>query len=169
MNPLNTESILEEYRRARASLLAEYPELAFDSEALSDSLDGITDAPDLIAKIIREHLETVAQADGLGGLINTYNIRRDRMQDKADALKAVALRLMQAIGERSIKRPEFTLSISASPPSVKVTDPDALPALFKSFKVEPDKQAIAAAIKGGSTVPGAVLSNGGERLSIRVK
>ena len=163
-----TEPIIEEYRRAKAALLAEYPELAFDSEALSDTLDGSTDAQDLIAKLVRQSLETQAAADGLGGLISDYGLRHDRMEAKAAALKNAAFKIMQAIGERSIKRPEFTLTVHPSRPAVIVTDPDALPTEFIRVKAEPDKKAIAEALKAGP-VPGATLSNGGDCLTVRVK
>lgn len=169
MNPQNHASLVEEYRRAKAALLAEYPELAFDNDTLTDTLEGLSDATEIVARIVRQHLETEAQAEGLGGLIKTYSDRKGRMEDRAAALKAMAFKLMQAMGERTIKRPEFTLSIAAAKPSVIITDEGALPAIFKRFKVEPDKVAIFTAIKDGGHVPGAALSNGAERLTVRVK
>lgn len=160
---------IEEYRRTRESLLAEYPELAHDAEALQDTLDGVTDAQDLIAKLVRQSLETDALATGLSILVQDYSTRVDRMAAKAAALKNAAFKIMQAIGERSIKRPEFTLTVSPTKPAVQIIDAEAIPEPFIRVKREPNKAAIAAALQAGHNVAGASLSNGGEHLTVRVK
>jgi hypothetical protein len=63
---------------------------------------------------------------------------------------------------------EATLSISAVPPAVQILDAALIPSRFVRATYAPQKSDIKDALKAGETVPGACLSNGGERLSVRL-
>ena len=161
--------IAAEYRRHREALLADYPELADDDQALSDTLDGETDAIDVIARFIREGREDEAMAAALDAMMKDMGERKARIRSRADRRRGIALSLMQAIGERKVERPDFTASIRAVPPKVEITDEAALPDALCKVTRAPDKVAIKQAIEHGDQVPGAVLGNGGESLTVRTK
>ena len=158
-----------EWNRARESLLAEFPELADDAEALADTLDGEVQALGVVARLIRDAREDDAMADALTPMQRDMAERKSRLSSRADKRRDIALKLMNAIGERKIVRPDFTASVRAVPPKVIVMDDAALPDDVCKFERKPDRGAIKEALERGEAVAGAVLGNGSETLTIRTK
>lgn len=157
-----------EYQRQRESLLAQFPELADDAETLADTLDGITYAPDLIARLIRDAREDEASAEAVAGMARDMTDRRTRLTNRANRRREAALALMSALDLPKLERPDFTASIRSVPPKVEIIDETALPEnLFKIVR-SPDRTAIKDALQHGP-VAGASLSNGGQTLTIRTK
>jgi len=161
--------IAAEYRRHRDALLAAFPELAEDDQALADTLDGETDAIDVIARFIREGREDEAMAAALDAMMKDMGERKQRIKARAERRRGIALSLMQAVGERKIERPDFTASVRSVPPKVEITDEAALPDALCKVTRSPDKAAIKQAIEAGEDVPGAMMSNGTETLTVRTK
>ncbi|GLK78013.1 hypothetical protein GCM10008171_32670 [Methylopila jiangsuensis] len=166
MSALHIDAALIE--REIAALIDACPEMAEDEQLRADMIEGETDAHGLLSRIIRAALWEAAQQDAIKALAATYGKRRDASAKREEALRAMAFRLMQAADLRKVPLPEATLSIARVAPSVIVEDPDALPAELTRTKVEPDKKAIKERLDAGEIVPGATLSNGGERLNVRV-
>lgn len=160
---------VEEYRRARQALLDEYPELAGDEPALLDTLEGMTDAADVVALHIRLARDDEAMAHGLDNIIKGLAERLQRYIARASRNRGVALSVMQETGLRKVTMPDFTASVRPTPPKVVVTDVDKIPDSLFRVSRSPDLRAIKEAIESGETVSGAEISNGGESLSIRVK
>ena len=66
--------------------------------------------------------------------------------------------------------PDFTASLRAVPPAVVIVDEEQIPRDY--WKPQPprlDRQGLSAALKSGSTVPGATLSNSQMTISVRTK
>lgn len=157
-----------EYQRQREALLAAYPELADDATALTDTLEGITYAPELIASFIRDAREDEAMAEAVSGMARDMSERKSRLTNRANRRREAALALMSAIDLPKIEQPDFTASIRNVPPKVEIIDETALPdALCKTIR-SPDKAAIKEALANGP-IAGAQLSNGGQSLTIRTK
>lgn len=161
--------LAEEYRRQRDGLLAAYPELIEDEAALTDTLDGITDAGDFIARFARFAREDEAMAKALGSMQSDMAERKSRLEARAEKRRSVALALMSAIGERKIVRPDLTITVQPGRPAVRITDETQLPDAFFRIAKAPDKTAIRESIERGEPVSGAVLSNREETLTIRSK
>jgi hypothetical protein len=163
--------VIAEYRRQRESLLVEFPELAEDEDALSDTLDGLTEAQDLVARHVRAARHDKANVAALAGIINEDRERKARLERRAEKHLEIATALMEAMGERKIERPDFTASVRALPPKVQILDETALPdgAWRIVEKREPDKAEIKRLLETGQEVPGACLSNGGTGLTVRVR
>lgn len=162
--PLN---IVGTYQAIRTRLLEEFPDI--DAETLSDTLDGLHGAQDIIASMIRHSLEDKAAAEALKQLESDYAARRQRLSARSEARRKAAFDLMVAIDERRIERPEFTLTIAAGKPSVIVTDDTVLPEQFFRITRTPNKTAVAEALERGAHVPGATWSNAAPHLTVRVK
>ena len=64
--------------------------------------------------------------------------------------------------------PLGTVSLRAKPASVLILDESAIPDKYMRIKKEPDKTAIKAALESKEEVSGALLSNGGIGLTVRV-
>lgn len=159
-------ALAAEYLRQREALLAEYPELADDVQAMADTLEGVTEAPDVIARFIRDAREDEGRADALANMLKEMGERKARFIHRAERRRLAALNLMNACGLRKIEMADFTASLRAVPPKVEVTDEAALPDSLCKFTRSPDRTALKEAL-AKSPVAGARMSNGGETLTIR--
>lgn len=168
MNQMLPAAAVEEYRRQREALLVAYPELAEDDETLRDTLDGITNASDIIAAFIRQAREDEALGGSLGNMLRDMGERKARLMGRAARRREAAQRIMDACGIRKLEQPDFTASIRATPARVEIDDESALPSWATQAILVPNKTLIKKALESGE-VSGAHLSNGGETLSIRVK
>ena len=167
MNPKNLASGISEWLAIREHLLSEFPDI--DPQTLRDSIDGETDLLDVVAGLLTAALDDEYTCEAITMSIKDRQARRDRYEHRAEKRREAALKIMQAIGERKIERPEFTASIRAVPPSVVVDDQTALGSYHMRVKYEPDKARIKETILAGEAVPGAHLTNGGETLSLRTR
>ena len=161
-----TAPLIVAYQRAREEILRDHPETADDPILLADTLEGITDAPTVIASFIRKAREDEASADALAGMMKDMGARKSRLQDRADKLRAAALSLLNAIGLRKIEQPDFTASIRSVPPKVEIEDEAAIPDHLCKIVRTPDKTKLKDALSFGP-VDGARMTNGSETLSLR--
>lgn len=162
---MNVVAVTEIWRRTREALLRDFPDI--DAETLRDTIDGETGALDLVADLIRSAEEDKAMVAGIKDYITALTKRKDRLADRAAKRKAAAVALMQEIGERKIKRPEFSASIVPGPAGTRITDEASLPSW--AWRPQPavlDTQTIRARLLAGEEVPGAALSNGAEYLRV---
>lgn len=141
----------------------------FDAQTIADTIEasGITD--ELAVKA--QGIEYVARG------AESHNFAIDAEIARLQALKAhrckiaAGLRgyLLENMQRAQIERidcPMFSISIRKHPPSVDIYDPLSLPAQYmvlpepKPPVAAPDKKLIAAAIKAGTEIPGARLTQG---------
>ena len=168
MDPRSATAIAT-WNRARETILADYPDLADDLDALTDTLDGEADALDIVAGMIRAANRRYAMADGLKPLMQDMTERKARLADGGDKLMAAAQSVMDAIGVRKVERPDFTAWLRATPPKVQIIDETALPDRAWRTTRSVDKTEIKKLLADGLEVPGAALTNGGESLTVRTK
>lgn len=161
--------LVSEYLRQREALLAAFPELTEDVQALADTLEGETAAPDVIASFIRAAREDEAMAGALTTMIREHQDRRSRLEARADKRRAAAQAIMEACHLRKVELPDFTASISAGRRKVIITDEFAIPDDFCETERRPRKTDIKVALEDGADVPGAALSNAEPVLMVRVK
>lgn len=142
-----------------------------DEETYLDTLDGETDALDILDRALACEMSDRALVDAIKAQIEALGTRAARIGNRADAHRRVQKQVMQAIGLRKVERPLATLSLRAGSVSVKITDETAIPSQLCTVKTitSPDKAAIRAQIEAGETVPGAELVRGDDTLSVRIK
>lgn len=165
----NPTALAEEYLRLRASLLAEFPDLESDAHALADTLDGMSDATEVVATLIRGSRQDAAFAKAIGVLMDEMAERKERFAARAERRREMARLFLERLDRRKVEFPDFTAIVAAGRPRVIVAEPEAVPDALCRIKREPDKAAIREAIEEGKQVPGAFLSNGGDVLSVRFK
>ena len=151
----------------RQRLLQDDPELAADETMLRDTLDGETDVYDLMRRLARFTLEAESMEEAAKARAAALAGRQKRYAARAQAARGALFAMMDAMGERTLTDPEFTATIGRGRSSVFITDEAELPDEFVRVKREPDKTAIAAALKAGATVTGAELSNSMPTLTIK--
>jgi hypothetical protein len=140
-----------------------------DEQLLLDSLEGETDFHRFMTAVVRRMCEAEACADGIGDLIREVKERQQRFEQRSDAMRSLAFKVMNIAAVRKVELPQATLSIRAGTPKVIVTDEAALPENCIRIKREPDKIAIKEHLARGDQVPGAEMSNAEPVLAMRIK
>lgn len=150
-------------------LIADYPELAEDEALRADTVEGQTDLHSVLSRILDHRSEALEMVTGIKERASHLKERQDRYERRADALKALAFRLMNAADQSKITLTEATLSISKGRDSVVIDDIDSLPQGTYSVEKKPNKDAIKKQIEAGSPVPGARIEQGQPSLVVRAK
>ena len=160
---------LSQYEYLRDRLRTEFPEA--DEDTLHDTLEGLSSSlPEALAAVLRSYLEDLTLAAALGMRIEDMQGRLSRIEQRADKKRELVTSVMERADIKKLAEPDFTASLRPSPPAVVVTDEAQIPQTY--WKPQPpklDRQGISAALKSGTTVPGALLSNPEMVLSVRTK
>lgn len=165
MNPQLVFRVVREI----SDLIALYPELEEDENLRADTLEGATDINLVLAKLVQEREAAYGMAEGVKAPMDDLKQRKARLERRGDGYGEAIERIMNAAGLTKVALPNATLSISNAAPSVTIADENLLPSRCWRTKREVDKAAINALVKEGYEVPGVVVSNGGTRLTVRVK
>lgn len=141
----------------------------YDDEAFLDTLDGETDAADILDRVIAKMQDAEALADAIRGQVHELDARRKRIDARADAFRATLLTIIDAMGMTKVERPRATISRRAGLLSVRIIDETAIPSQLCKVVQTPDKAAIKKQLQAGETVPGAMLEAGPDGVTVRVK
>lgn len=155
------------FNALRDRLLAAHPDL--DEETLADTLEGATDMHEAIAALVRSALDDEDLLVGLKARIGALRDRLDRIGRRAAAKRAAARSAMEQTGVKTITEPDFTASLRAGQPRLQITDETLVPEWF--FIPQPaklDRTRLRDALKAGTAITGAELSNAEPVLSVRV-
>lgn len=138
-----------------------------DDDAFTDTLDGETDYIRAARSALRFIKEREAMAEALKAVIRQYQSRETELIDGTLAARKALAHFMTEIGEKSLKLPEGTLTLSQARPSlVGECDPWLLPDDLSRTIKQPNRQAIKDALLEGREVHGYSLSNGAPALRI---
>lgn len=150
-------------------LKEQYPELAEDAELLADTIAGETEFEPVIERVTDEFLDAVAMKEAIASRMSALRERGDRYDRKADAMKGLALGMMEAANVPKVSLPAATLSIRKGGTSVVIDDAAELPQGFVRYEPTPLNAEIKAALQAGDAIPGARLQTGADSLAIRTK
>jgi hypothetical protein len=166
MTPLSLSSVT--YRTIRERIIT--LEADIDEQTLADTLEGLTDFPEVVAAVIRAALFDEALAEGLKGHIQTLEGRLQRLKERADARRRIARDAMVEVDLKKITAPDFTVSVKAGAPALVVVDAASVPAAYWVPR-EPrlDRAGLLSDLKNGLVVAGAELANPVPVLSVRVR
>lgn len=153
---------------AAQALMANIADIIGDDEdAHNDAIKGETDLFEIVCDLVGRLATIDALCDGLSEHIEKASARKRRLEDQAEMIRTAIGAAMDQAGLRKVEAPLATVSVRKVPPKVLVTEEADLPPSYLKTKVEPDLKAIGEALKDGTDVPGATLSNGSETISIR--
>ena len=138
-----------------------------DQETFLDTLDGETDAMDLLEAMLLEYAAAGAREEGCKKAARMFTDRSKRATGLQEMLRSQMQRLLVAMGQRKVLHPLGTVSIRKGTKSVIITAPEDVPTQMCRVKTEPDKTAIKASLEAGEKVPGAQLTTGPDSLSVR--
>ena len=146
-----------------------HPQIANEEDAWLLTLESETELPEFLARVVARMQDTDAKIEGIGNLIAALKARCDRFEQRSDAMRALAFKVLVQAGVKKLELAAATLSIRAGQPRVIITDEARLPENFIRIKREPDKHLIASYLKAGHPVDGAELSNSPPQLAVRIK
>jgi hypothetical protein len=159
---------LAAHQYLRERLQTEFPDA--DEDTLRDTLEGLSSLPEALAAVTRSYLDDLSLAAALGMRIDDMEKRLSRIENRADKKRTLVTSVMERADIKKLAEADFTASLRPSPPAVVVTDEAQIPeAYWKPQPPKLDKQSISAALKAGTAVPGALLSNPEMVLSVRTK
>ena len=156
------------FTELRRRLIEADPDI--DETTLLDTLEGATNLKEALGEVIRSALEDEAMLSGLKGRLEDLKVRLERIRHRIEKKREVALAVMEETGVEKLCEPDFTVSLRISPPGVVITSEEDIPEWFwipQAPKL--DKRGILDAIKAGTAVAGAELSNSRVSLSVRTK
>lgn len=167
----NLNTLLAIRAQIMERLLAQYPELKEDQDALLDTLEGLSDFNDYLIEIFESSRTDLFSVEAIGYRITELKERQERLLAREKAKRSLIGWAMGEAGLKKIEAPSVTLSLRNVPPSVQITDEALIPpSLVKVKEVRsPDKAAIKERLEAGDVIPGAELSNGSVTLSARTK
>jgi len=142
-----------------------------DEVLVRDTIEGETDALEIVRKLIRAALEAESMAEAVESRVHDLNVRRGRFEAQAEAARNTARDMLEALEVKRLVSEDFTVSLKALPPKVIAPEPEKLADEFVRVVTTrtADKPLIKAAIDAGRTVEHATLSNGGVTIQIRTR
>jgi hypothetical protein len=149
--PVQLAAGVSNYVRLRERLKIEIPGL--DDVTLADTLEGITDLREIVGELVRSALVDEALSGGLSTRLAEMRARLQRLGDRAEKKRALALR---AMSEADIKT--LVLAAERIPSDYWRPQPPKL-----------DRLGLLAALKGGSAIDGAAIVAPELQLSVRTK
>lgn len=163
------DHLLHEATKAADVLKAHLRTIAGDDEdAIRDTIEGEIDLAGLLAMAAAQNVTDEAMAEGINAVMVKLRDRKERIEKRVDMRRAAMLAAMTAGEIRKLETPAGTLSRKAVPPSALILSEAEIPAdYWKPADPKLDKRAVLEALKAGTKVPGAMLSNGGETLAVR--
>ncbi len=165
---MNLDFAAIHYASIRDRIRAEDPQI--DEQTLADTVEGLTELPDILMAIIRAALADEALAKGLKLRIAEMQDRLESMQDRAAKRRQIAKDTMVDLDLKKLAAPDFTASIRPGMPALMVIDEAAVPSIYWQPQ-EPrlNRQGLFTDLKHGSEVTGAALTNPEPVLSVRTK
>jgi hypothetical protein len=164
--PLHVE--FQNHQNLREQLRAEFPEA--DDETLRDTVEGLSQLPEVLAAILRSHLDDVAMMYALRERIGDMQERLARIESRSDRKRAIAAAVMERADIKKLTEPDFTASLRSTPAPLIVIDEAKVPVEF--WRPQPaklDRRSLAASLAAGKAVPGVTLGNGGITLALRTR
>jgi Siphovirus Gp157 len=161
-------NLLHQHEYLLEQVRTEFPNI--DGEALQNTIQGLTNLPEMLASILRSHLDDLALLAALRTRILDMQERFARIEYRADKKRALAASGMERAGIQKLTEPDFTASLREVPPGLIVIEEGKIPAPF--WKPQPpklDRKALLAALKAGEVVAGAALGNGSATLAVRTR
>ena len=163
---LHTEA--EHYRMLADELKTDFA--GIDEETLADTLEGVSELPDLLKAVLRSSLLDEALAEGLKGRLGEMKVRLERLEDRSSKKRDLVSSSMGKAGLAKLMAEDFSASLRLGPPRLEVKDEAKIPtAYLVPQPARLDRAGLLLALKQGKAVEGASLGQGLPHLQVRTK
>ncbi len=159
---------LTHHQYLRSRLEEEFPDA--DEETLLDTLEGLSNLPDMLAEVCRSMLDDQAMVSALRGLVGDMQERCGRLEARARKKRELVCSVMERADLKKVMEPDLTVSLRPARPHLAVVDEGLVPdAFWRPQAPKLDRQGLIAALTAGRDVPGAILGNAPMTISVRTK
>ena len=144
--------------------------VAIDQETLADTLEGLTELPDMLQAVVRSSLLDEAMAAALKSRIADMRARLERLEAGHDTKRSIVCLTMEQAGLDKVMAEDFTVSRRPSQAKLDVLDEGAVPQTY--LIPQPprlDRAGLLLALKTGHEVAGVRLLAGGQHIQVRTK
>lgn len=141
-----------------------------DDETLKDTLEGISELPEIVGAIIRSSLDDEAMVLGIKSRLEDLQARLGRVRDRYEKKRALARWAMAEANLPKVIAHDFSVSLRACAGKLEVIDETQVPPEY--FVPQPprlDRRSLTDALKRGTMVNGALLVLGGPAIAVRVR
>lgn len=152
------------------AIAAELEPYRDDEETFWTTLDGETDAVDLLKIFLAGAQDDEALAEAIKAQEVALKTRRERIEMRAASKRKTLGMILRAANMTKAELPRGTVSVRPGNLSVRIVNEDDVPSQLMREKITraPDKAAIKAQIDAGETVPGCELVRGDDVVTVRV-
>lgn len=140
-----------------------------DPELLHDVIEGQTDLFEIMDWLLGKLADEEELETAIASRSAVLGERKKACQNRQQRLRDALLYCMTASDQKSLRRPEATLTLTPRKPGVQAVDEAALPEEFWKVERKVNRSAISDALKEGWIPPGVTLDNGGVALTVRRK
>jgi Siphovirus Gp157 len=140
-----------------------------DPDLIHDTLEGQTDVYELIDWMLARIGDEESMEEAIENRISALMERKKACEGRIIRLRGAIEACLTATGEKSLRRPEATLTLANRKVSISHIDETILPEKFFKTTRSVSRTTISEALKSGEIVPGVTLDNGGVTLTIRRK
>ncbi len=149
---------LTHHQYLRERLVADFPDA--DEECLRDTLEGLSNLPDMLAEVCRSMLDDQAIVSALRGRVGDMQERCGRIEARARKKRELVCSVMERADLKKLMEPDLTVSLRPSRAPLVVTDEEVIPGdYWKAQAPKLDRQGLIAALSAGRDIPGALLGN----------
>jgi hypothetical protein len=141
-----------------------------DDETLQDTLEGISDLPDLIKLVVRSSLDDEMIAGALKLRIADMQDRLERIKHRCEKKREIVCWAMGIAELNRLTAEDFSVSLRQGPPRLEIIDETQIPQDFL-VPVAPriDRASLLTRLKQGECIAGTALVEGQPHISVRVK
>lgn len=151
-----------------------------DETLLLDSIEGETQLFEIVDAVLERMTDAEVMIEGVEAVVAKLQARKARYEQRLKSDRTLLEQAMTIADLGKMERPGATLSLSARPPSLTITEESEIPAdYWKAGAPTLDKKALTAALRDRAKavearetdlppeIPGACLSNGAPSITIR--
>ena len=168
---MNTEVLRLEaahYHMLQEQLKQDYAGL--DDETMADTLEGISELPQMIEEIVRSSLDDEATIAGLKLRADAMAARMARLKERHQKKRQMAAWALGAAGLGKLKACDFSVSLSEGAVRLEISDESKLPSIYLIPQpAKPDRTAISNALKQGEPLEGATLVQGAPYITVSTR
>jgi hypothetical protein len=157
-----------QYQALASQLRTDFGDI--DGETLADTLEGLSDLPNLLCSIVRSSLEDEALIVALKGRLGDMKARLERLEARQQRKRELVCGAMSQAGMEKLGAEDFSVSLRQGHPRLEVVDESKIPErYFISQAPKLDRSGLIAALKGGESLDGAALVEGVPYIQVRTK
>lgn len=164
----NVQFELDRFLELKRRIAETEPDI--DERTLADTVEGISELPEMLAAVIRSSLDDRYLAKSVRDRIEALRDRLTRIEEREERKRELVREAMEEAGLARLMAEDCTVTLRQASASLNVTDEATIPEWY--WVPQPaklDRRQLLEVLKAGTHVPGAELSPAVTSLAVRVR